>query len=171
MHAANQRRPSARPKPPCAHRASACVRAVAAGLLLLTAGGCAEEHTFKFEDLNLLPIHEELTEFPLGKYMVPIPVLERSGDQPQRLNRLQFDFRLFALISPPEKPQIESAWSQHEGKIRDQVMRVCRTAAIEDLLEPDLATLKVRLIEALRPQIGDRLLREILITEVTSQEI
>lgn len=171
MHAANQQRQSVRPKRPRANWPAPFLRNVVAGLLVLTAGGCAEKHTFTFEDLNLLPLHEELTEFPLGKYTIPIPIVEGSKDKSTRLNRLEFDFRLFALISPPETPQIESAWSQHEGKIRDQVMRVCRTAAIEDLLEPDLATLKVRLIEALRPQIGDRLLREILITEVTSQEI
>ena len=84
---------------------------------------------------------------------------------------MQLDFQLFALVSPREKSNIEDAWERREGAIRDQVIRVCRSTPIDDLLEPELATLKARLISALKSQLGDHDVRQLLLTEVVSHDI
>ena len=83
----------------------------------------------------------------------------------------QFDFTLYALVSPKEKSQIEEAWGRHEGQIRDEVMNVCRSASIDELQEPELATLKAKLTDALATQMGDKPLRQLVINEVVSQEL
>jgi hypothetical protein len=136
--------------------------------------GCAkkENPAFHFDRLDHLPDEEKLTEFSLGQYRIPIPVTEvRGGKLRSRRNRLQFDFQLFAVVSPDEKAKIESAWGLHQGKIRNQVINVCRHASVEELQDPELATLKARLSDVLALQLGEKRLRQLLITDIVSQQL
>lgn len=134
--------------------------------------GCGSKSKFEFDRMDLLPVEEELSEFPLGEYKIPIPVSDdRSQSNSPRRNRFQFDFHLFALVSPQEEAQIGDAWDRHEGVIRNQVINVCRSASVEELQEPELATLKARLTDVLATQLGEKRLRQLLITDVVSQEL
>jgi hypothetical protein len=134
--------------------------------------GCGSKPAFNFEQLGLLPVEEELTEFSLGEYKIPIPVTEDPGEEsPRRRNRFQFDFKLFALVSPKEDSQFADAWGRHEGVLRNQIMNICRSASIEDLQEPELATLKARMIDVLAARLGEKRLRQLLITDIVSQQL
>lgn len=146
-----------------------CALAVAACAI----SGCSSSKSnFQFDRMDLLPAEEELTEFSLGEYKIPIPVSEDRGqNQPTRRNRFQFDFGLYALVSPKEQSQIEDAWALHEGTIRDQVINICRSASVEELQEPELSTLKARLTDVLSAQLGEKRLRQLLITDVVSQAL
>ena len=93
--------------------------------------GCRSKSTFQFDGLDMLPPEEELKEFPLGQYKIPIPIVDDRGqNKPTRRNRYEFDFTLYALVLPKEKSQMEEAWGRHEGQIRDEVMNVCRSASV-----------------------------------------
>lgn len=134
--------------------------------------GCGSKEKFAYDALDLAPPQEELSEFSLGEYRIPIPVAEKHGEK--RLsyrNRFEFNFELYALVSPAEHLEIEDAWSRYQGKIRDQVIRICRNATIDELQEPELSTLKARLIDALASQMGKREVRQLLLTEVASQRL
>jgi hypothetical protein len=145
---------------------------LAGTVVLCTLAGCGSRPAFEFDALDLAPPQEELTEFSLGEYRIPIPVAEERGQsQPAYRHRFQFDFELHALVSPAEQSQVADAWARHEGKIRDQVIRVCRKATVDELQEPELATLKARLIDALASQMGESEVRRLLLTEVVSQEL
>jgi flagellar basal body-associated protein FliL len=145
---------------------------LAVAVLGLAASGCHKKTTFQFDGLDVLPPEEELKEFPLGQYKIPIPVVEdRSQNKLIRRNRFQLDFTLFALVSPKEKSQIEDAWERHEGQIRDDVMSVCRSATLDELQEPELATLKARLTDILAAKLGEKQLRQLVINEVVSQQL
>ena len=145
-----------------------CLLAILSGAL----SGCSSEPAFKFDRMDLLPAEEEIAEFSLGEYKIPIPVSEvRDGNNTARRNRMQFDFELYALVSPQEQSQFEDAWGRHEGVIRDRVINICRSATIEELFEPELATLKARLTDVLASQLGKKRLRQLLITDVVSQEL
>src|SRR5262245_37310368 len=99
--------------------------------------GCSSPPQFEFDELDLVPAQEELAEFSLGQYRIPIPSITYDADnRPLQRNRFQLEFELFALISPNEKSQITVAWEQHQKKIRDRVIRICRNATIDELQEP-----------------------------------
>jgi hypothetical protein len=55
--------------------------------------------------------------------------------------------------------------------IRNDVINICRTASVSDLQEPELATLKARLTNVLAARLGEKRLRQLLITDVASQEL
>jgi hypothetical protein len=147
--------------------------ALLAGLLVLCGlSGCRSKSTFEFDALDLQPPQEELSEFALGEYRIPIPVAEEdaAGRRAYR-HRFEFDFSLHALVSPAEQSQVAQAWARHEGQIRDKVISVCRAATVDELQEPELATLKARLADALASQMGDGEVRQLLLTDLVSQEL
>jgi len=148
------------------------------GLLLamavtaFAANGCRSKSGFQFDRLDMLPPEEELKEFPLGEYKIPIPIIEEKAQSKlTRRNRLQFQFSLFALVSPTEKSEIEEAWQRHEGQIRDKVMNVCRSVSVDELQEPELVTLKARLTDVLASQLGEKPLRQLVINQIVTQEL
>jgi hypothetical protein len=119
----------------------------------------------------LAPPQEELSEFLLGKYSIPIPLVVQRPNQPPHHNCFQLDFELYALVRPESKSSISDDWARHEGMIRDDVIRVCRNASVDELHEPELSTLKARLMDVLAAQIGAKDVRQLLITEVVSQKL
>lgn len=139
---------------------------------VLSTGCGSESPNVSFEHLHISPAKEELSEFSLGNYSVPIPVVvDRTSDVAQRENRLELDFELYALVTPQHAAELEENWKRHEGKVRDQVISACRDASLEELAEPELATLKARLTDAVQAQLGDHEVRRLLITDVVSQEL
>lgn len=133
--------------------------------------GCSSPSEFNYDALDLVPPHEELLELDLGKYSIPIPVIEDRTHSAVHQTRLQLDFELYALVRPNKKSAVLDSYSRHEGKIRDHVIRVCRNASVEDLQEPELSTLKARLMDALATEMGRDDVRQLLITEVVSQPL
>jgi flagellar basal body-associated protein FliL len=78
---------------------------------------------------------------------------------------------LHALVTRDSESQLTEMWEQHEGKIRDRVIRICRRASYEDLQEAELATLKSHLMDAVQAQLGPKVVRRLLMTEVDIREL
>ena len=86
---------------------------VAMGVLGCASSGCKSKAPFQLDGIDVLPPVEELKEFSLGKYQIPISIVDdRNQSKLSRHNCFQFDFTLYALVSPKEKSQIEDAWEQ-----------------------------------------------------------
>ena len=144
----------------------------AIGVLACAAGGCKSKAPFQLDGIDVLPPVEELKEFSLGQYQIPISIVEdRNQSKLTRQNSFQFDFTLYALVSPKEKSQIEDAWERHEGQIRDQVINVCRSATLDELQEPELVTIKARLTDVLAAKLGEKPLRQLVFNAVVSQPL
>lgn len=138
----------------------------------LAAAGCGSKPEFNFDYIDLLPAEQELAEFSFGTYKIPIPLIIEQGEEGTiRRNRLQLSFELFALVSPQEMSQFEKAWNRHEGIIRDKVISLCRNASVEELMEPELLTLKSRLTDMLANQLGQKRLLPLVISDVVTQEL
>ena len=84
---------------------------LALSVLGCATSGCKSKPPFQLDGIDVLPPVEELKEFSLGQYQIPISIVDdRNQAKLTRHNRFQFDFTLFALVSPKEKSQIEDAW-------------------------------------------------------------
>jgi len=142
-----------------------------AGLLCATTG-CGENEDFEFDELDLTPAQDELVEFPLGKYIVPIPLVQSTAlDEGVKRNRVEFAFSLYALVSPDCKKRLASQWKRHEGTVRDRVIMVCRNATAEDLQESELAKLKSHLTDAVHVELGSQCVRRLLISDVIVRKL
>jgi flagellar basal body-associated protein FliL len=134
---------------------------------LVAAAGCGTKSHFQFDELDLVPAQEELTEFSLGTYVVPIPVAEGiQADAAPKRNAVEFGFELIAVVKRDQKSRIADSWERHEGKIRDRVIRECRRSSLDDL-----ETLKAHLMDAVQSQLGEREIRQLVIADVKSEGI
>jgi Flagellar basal body-associated protein FliL len=144
----------------------------AIALVGLATSGCKPRTAYEFDALDLTPAQDELSEFSLGHYCIPIPIAstEGSNDSESR-NRMQLTFDLYALVTPSFESEIHESWERHEGNVRDSVIRVCRNASPEELQEPELATLKSHLIDVIQDQLGPKSIHRLLISEVATKEL
>ena len=152
--------------------ATAPLAILAVAVLGVVTGGCGSQPTYEFDELDLTPTQDELTEFSLGKYTIPIPLIQSYGQQdgPKR-NRIEFSFHLYALITGDYESQLANLWKQHKGTIRDRIIRVCRNATLEELQEPELATLKSHLTDAVQSELGPKSIRRLLMTDTVTRKL
>jgi hypothetical protein len=154
------------------HHIHTLLAVVAAGLLAVAASGCGPKEDFEFDELDPTPAQDELIEFSLGKYVIPIPLAKSRGleDEVKR-NRIEFAFALHTLVTSDCKKQLAAQWKRHEGKLRDRIILVCRNARVEELQEPELAMLKSHLTDAVQAELGSRCIRRLLISEVITRKL
>jgi flagellar basal body-associated protein FliL len=146
--------------------------AFAAGVLVAASAGCGAKDEFAFDELDLTPAQDELIEFSLGKYSIPIPLLQATMmDEGLKRNRVEFSFALYALVSAECKSRLASQWKRHEGKLRDRIILICRNATADELQEPELATLKSHLTDAVQAELGSQCIRRLLVSEVVTRKL
>jgi hypothetical protein len=147
--------------------------AILLACLAVAAGpGCGAKEDFAFDELDLTPAQDELIEFPLGKYVIPIPLLQAANmDEGLKRNRVEFSFALYALVTPDCKKRLAGQWNRHEGKLRDHIILVCRNATAEELQEPELATLKTHLTDVVQAELGFQCIRRLLVSEVITRKL
>lgn len=146
--------------------------AIATGVVAATLAGCGSKPTYEFDALDLTPMQDELVEFSLGHYVIPIPVARTDSEiDAVSRNRVEFTFDLYVLITRDYESQLADMWQRHEGKIRDRVIRVCRKASVEDLQEEGLPTLKSHLMDAVQAQLGPKNVRRLLVNDASHQRI
>jgi flagellar basal body-associated protein FliL len=133
--------------------------------------GCEAPPAFQFDEFDLVPTQDELTELSLGKYAIPIPLSQKNRPASLRSNRVQLEFELHVLIARDQASRINDAWQRHHGNIRDRVIRVCRNASADQLAEPELATLKTHLMDAVQAQLGSKEIRQLLLTDIVSHPL
>lgn len=150
---------------------TALIAALAVAVFAACAG-CGGHDEFTFDELDLTPAQDEFIEFPLGKYSVPIPLLhETTMDEGLKRNRVEFSFALYALVTADCKKQLANQWKRYEGKVRDRIILVCRNATAEELREPELATLKTHLTDAVHVELGSQCIRRLLVSDIITRKL
>jgi flagellar basal body-associated protein FliL len=146
---------------------------ILAVLLMVALPGCGSQPAFEFDAHDSMPAQDELIEFPLGQYSIPIPLVRafEFDRTAAKRNRLEFSFELYALVERDGETQLIKLWERHEGKVRSRVIQVCRSAKLEDLQEPELAKLKSHLADAVHAELGAKTIRRLLVSEVVTQKL
>jgi flagellar basal body-associated protein FliL len=154
------------------HRVLLPLAILAAALLAASIAGCNSAPTYEFDELDSTPAQDELIEFSLGKYVIPIPLVRSyaASAGPKR-NRVEFSFELHALITGDYQSELTGMWDRHQGTIRDRVILVCRNATADELQEPELATLRSHLTDAVQAELGSKRIRRLLISEVDMRQL
>lgn len=135
-------------------------------VLVAVVAGCSKPVEY-FEEMKMMPTKEKLLEFPLGHFDVPIPVQPSSETTEwTHGNTVHIGFKLYAVIHPSDEKAIVKSWSHHEWNFRDDVLQICRSATLSELIEPGLSTLKGRLTEAAGRRLGGGRIRRLVMSEV-----
>ena len=136
------------------------------GLVALT--GCGGEVEAKLEDYLLelefeTPL-ESTHEIELGSYSVSIAA------RPQEVSRkvedrvwVKIRFHLYAVVDPENESAVKSEIARHRGLLDDTIVSVCRNASLEELADNRWAILKSRIIDHIRPILGQDRLRQLVV--------
>lgn len=141
------------------------VAGIAAGMSVIIVAGCGSSGTSPFERFERLPTVEQLVTVDLGEFVVPVPIEAPLDASPIAATQLQIEFFLHAAVLPQYERTLKSNYSRLEGRFRDKVIEVCRSTSVEDLLDPQLTTLKSRLADSITPYIGDARIERIHIAD------
>jgi hypothetical protein len=132
--------------------------------------GCGEVEAVKFEvfldELDVDASLDSAEEIQLGVYNIAsaLPALDKPvTDDEEEVEPLwvQIRFELFAVVAPEDRKTVEAACERHRGMLDDTVVTICREASKEELDDSRWATLKSRLIDAIRPILGDDRIRQL----------
>jgi hypothetical protein len=139
-----------------------------ATFLLLALAGCGSTPMDYLDEMEFLPVREKLVETQLDTFAIPVPAADRdSRERVAQRNRLQVVFKIYALVRPRDEDAILMEWKRQRGKFRDDVMKTCREATLDELTEPALATLKGRLAELASRRLGRDRIRRLVLDEIT----
>jgi hypothetical protein len=143
---------------------------VAFAVVLLLGCGGAEQAPFEayLEELDAEASLEAADELLLGKYDIasalPLPehvMAEYEEDEEVEPLWVQVQFKLYAIVPPKEKKAVVAACERHRGMLDDAIVTICREASKEELDDSRWATLKSRLLDQIRPILGDERIRQL----------
>ncbi len=145
---------------------------VAFALILLLGCGGSEQVPFEayLHELDGEASLVSADELLLGQYDIasalPVPEsLFAEDDQEPEPLWVQIKFQLYAIVPPNEKQAVVAACERHRGMLDDTVVTVCRESTKEELDDSRWATLKSRLLDQIRPILGEERVRQLAFSD------
>jgi len=122
-------------------------------------------------DFDLENMTGRRIELELGSYRIASAVPEQKavGNQ-ARPQWVQIRFHLYAMVDPEDVQRVKDACERHRGTLDDTILTVCRGATIEELVDVRNATLRARLIDAIRPILGSGRIHQISFADTFTWE-
>ena len=141
---------------------------LAFALVLLV--GCETEQKTQLDiylaELDSEASFESAEELMLGSYDIasalppPEVMLVSAGDDDEvEPLWVQIKFQLYAIVSPRDRKAVTAACERHRGMLDDTIVTICREASKEELDDSRWAILKSRLLDNIRPILGDDRIR------------
>jgi hypothetical protein len=142
----------------------------AARILLLAAAalaaGCGGDDQARIgdylDDLEFNTPLERTENVALGAFDVPAATKSKRGGVTHTV-WIRLSFELFAETAPEDEAAVAEALERHRGALNDAVLTIIRTSSIDELTDPRLSALKLRMTEAARPLLGNRKLRQLVL--------
>lgn len=149
-------------------------RALLAGALLLALAGCGSEESNRLGDyLDALEFDAPLASVAnvkLGKFDVPVPARAKvRGSEKEKAVWIRVSFELFAEVPPENEQAVRAVAKAHRGALNDALLTVLRTSSADELTDPRSSSLKMRMTEAVRPLLGDRQARQLVLNNLLTE--
>jgi len=148
------------------------------GLLLMACSlfGCNDKIEVKLEDyLEELEFEAPLnstTEVPLGEYSIPISVPSSENvSHEMQFNWIRMKFQLYAVVANKNRSRVEAALQHNRGLYQDGVLKICRSATLDDITDPRLTAIILRLTDLTRSLLGQKDIRQLLFTDIITEAI
>jgi hypothetical protein len=155
-----------------ARRGSAALLLVAVGVALTA--GCGGDNATRLgaylDELEFNAPLESAAYVSLGKFNVPAPAhIKVAGGDGSRTVWIRLTFELFAEAAPENEAAVQEAADRRKGALNDALLTIIRTSSTDELTDPRLSALKLRMTEAARPLLGERRLRQLWLYDIDVQ--
>jgi hypothetical protein len=151
------------------HRAHCC----AGGLLTLLSAalllpGCGGQEVAKLEDyLEELEFDrplESVKEIMVNAYRIPCAARHHDAAGREVAPMwVQLKFKLYVVVAEEHEQAVQASIERHRGMLDDTVLTICRRSSIDQLLDNRWTALKSRLLDGIRPLLGEERVRQIAI--------
>ncbi|MGI9427575.1 MAG: hypothetical protein ACR2NM_02875 [Bythopirellula sp.] len=148
---------------PSINRVIGAIALLAAALFL---PGCGGEEVAKLEDyLEELEFDrplESVKEIKVNSYRFPCAAQHHDAagaELPPMWVQMKFD--LYVIAAEEDEAAVLDRIERHRGMIDDTVLAICRKSSVDQLMDNRWATIKSRLLESLRPLLGEERIRQI----------
>ena len=143
--------------------ALAMLLAVGTFSLLAGCSGKAESSLEDYlEELEFESPLQSIQEIDLGLFRISSAA--RMNNQPEHDEKpqwVQIKFKLSVATSPEDEEVVVAATERHRGMLDDAILCVCRSASIRELDGNRWAAIKARMIDRIRPILGEHRVRQI----------
>ena len=147
---------------------------MALGCVLMAGCGGKEKTQLDvyLDELEVERTLESVKEIPVGTYGIA-SALPLNGTSREEANTLwvHLRFQLVAICDPSDEKAVLAAAERHRGMLDDTIISVCRKATKEELEDNRWATLKSRMIDAIRPILGDDRIRQLTFVDFSWEAI
>jgi hypothetical protein len=156
-------------------RGRACV--FVATLLATVLPGCGGDDAALLgaylDEIELNAPSESAASIALGDFDIPSPTnVKRKGtDGVEHTVWMRTKFSLFAETLPRNESDVQAEAELHRGAINDTVLSIVRSASTDELTDPRLTALRMRLTETARPLLGDDKLRQLVLYNHTTEPL
>ncbi|WP_145063525.1 hypothetical protein [Adhaeretor mobilis] len=141
-------------------------------LLVLALPGCGGEEVPRlvdyFDDLEFDAPTDATVEVAVGRYRVPVSVPDRSKPEPEWR---QLKFALYVVTAETKKKSLAEAFEGRRGPFQDSVLKIVRNVTADELEDPRLASVKMRLTDMARMQLGEHRVQQLVIVELLDESI
>jgi hypothetical protein len=152
-------------------------RAFLAALLAAALSGCGGDDAALLgsylDEIELNAPSESAAAIALGDFNIPSPTnVKRKGtDGVERTVWMRTKFSLFAETLPKNESDVQAEAELHRGAVNDAVLSIVRSASTDELTDPRLTALRMRLTETTRPLLGDDKLRQLVLYNHTTEPL
>jgi hypothetical protein len=123
------------------------------------------------EEIEFVAPLNSTVEVPLGEYSIPISVLPDDVNQEVAIRWIRMKFELYAVVTNENQSRVEAALAQNRGLYRDGVLKICRSATLDDVTHPHLTAIKLRLTDLSRTLLGKKDIHQLLCTSIITEAI
>jgi hypothetical protein len=152
-------------------------RTLAVALLAAAIPGCGGDHATLLgsylDEIELNAPSESAAAIPLGEFNIPSPtnVKRKGADGLDHIVWMRTKFSLFAETLPKNESEVLAEADLHTGAINDAVLSIVRSASTDELTDPRLTALRMRLTESTRPLLGGDKLRQLVLYNHTTEPL
>jgi len=137
-------------------------------LAALILPGCGGEEVAKLsdylEELEFDRPLEAVKEVKVNTYRIPCAAThhDEAGRAVEPI-WVQLKFKLYVIVAEEHAKSVEASIERHRGMLDDTVIAICRRSSISQLQDNQWAAIKSRLLEGIRPLLGDERIRQVAI--------
>ena len=152
------------PRTPClCNRLVGLFTLLAAALLL---PGCGGEKVVQLDDyLEELEFDrplESVKEIKVNSYRIPCAARHHdAAGRDLAPMWVQMKFDLYVIAAEEDEKAVLAGIERHRGMLDDTIIAICRRSSIDQLQDNRWSTIKSRLLDGIRPLLGDKRVRQI----------
>lgn len=118
------------------------------------------------EEVELNTPLEALKEVPVGRFKISAAtIMHDDTNSAKKRSWVQTRCKLFVVVEPKNEKALKAAHKRHRGMFEDMILKILRSASMDELSDPHWATIKMRISDSAKSLLGRDRIRQVVIDD------